>query len=49
MDFVNKSKGHENGWASEDHQLFLKLRSKNKNIDELAINLHRLLPGGFCF
>ncbi|EFA06087.2 coiled-coil domain-containing protein 112 [Tribolium castaneum] len=44
MDFVNKSNGHENGWASEDHQLFLKLRNKYKTVDDLALNLHRLLP-----
>jgi hypothetical protein len=45
MDFVNKSNGHENGWSSEDHQLFLKFRKKYKNVDDLAINLNKLLPG----
>lgn len=45
MDFVNKSNGHENGWSSEDHQLFLKFRKKCKNVDDLAINLNKLLPG----
>lgn len=45
LDFVTKSNGFENGWSSEDHQLFLKLRRKYRNIDELAINLNKLLPG----
>ncbi|KAJ3648821.1 hypothetical protein Zmor_020594 [Zophobas morio] len=44
MEFVNNSNGHENGWPIEDHQLFLKLRHKYKNIDDLAINFNKLLP-----
>ncbi|XP_044264735.1 coiled-coil domain-containing protein 112-like [Tribolium madens] len=44
MDFVNKSNGHENGWTIEDHQLFLKFRNKYKSVDDLSVNLHRLLP-----
>lgn len=43
--FVEKSGGHENGWTSEDHQLFLKIRAKYKTIDEVAKFIHKLLPG----
>ncbi|CAH2002798.1 unnamed protein product [Acanthoscelides obtectus] len=44
MDFVHKSGGHENGWRKEDHDLFVKLRSKHKDIKIAAENLHDVLP-----
>ncbi|CAG9815451.1 unnamed protein product [Phaedon cochleariae] len=44
IEFVHKSKGHENGWRKEDHQLFLKIRQKHKHIDTLAKHLHEALP-----
>lgn len=45
VQFVEKSGGHENGWTSEDHQLFLKMRAKMKTINEVAQFIHKLLPG----
>nr|CAI5831086.1 unnamed protein product [Callosobruchus analis] len=44
MDFVHKSGGHENGWRKEDHQLFVKLRSKHKDRKIVAETLHDILP-----
>ncbi|KAL3287888.1 hypothetical protein HHI36_002345 [Cryptolaemus montrouzieri] len=44
MDFVKTSNGHENGWAISDHQLFLKLRKKCKNVGDVALNLNEVLP-----
>ncbi|VEN45951.1 unnamed protein product [Callosobruchus maculatus] len=44
MDFVHKSGGHENGWRKEDHQLFIKLRTKHKDSKIVAENLHDMLP-----
>lgn len=45
MDFVHKNNGHENGWRKEDHQLFVKLYNKYKDVDILAKNLSEILPG----
>ncbi|XP_074033693.1 uncharacterized protein [Leptinotarsa decemlineata] len=44
IDFVNQSKGHENGWRKEDHQLFLRFRKKFKNAEDAALELHETLP-----
>ncbi|XP_044744492.1 coiled-coil domain-containing protein 112-like [Coccinella septempunctata] len=44
MDFVKVSKGHENGWSLTDHHLFLKLRKKFPDVNELSLNLHEILP-----
>lgn len=44
MDFLHNSDGHENGWKREDHQLFLKIRSKNKDVEYIVKHLHSLLP-----
>ncbi|RZB39751.1 coiled-coil domain-containing protein 112-like, partial [Asbolus verrucosus] len=45
LDFVSKSNGHENGWSSDDHHLFLKIRNKYKDIENLALNMNKILPG----
>lgn len=45
MDFVHKNNGHENGWRKEDHQLFIKLYNKYKDVDILTKNLNEILPG----
>lgn len=48
LDFIQNSGGTENGWKKEDHQLFLKLRSKtskrNKSSEDFIQHVHRLLP-----
>ncbi|KAL1509880.1 hypothetical protein ABEB36_004551 [Hypothenemus hampei] len=44
FDFLHQSGGHENGWRKEDHLLFLKMRKKHKDINDLAKNLHDTLP-----
>lgn len=44
MDFLSQSNGHENGWPNADHQLFLKVRNKNKDMECLILNLNKLLP-----
>ncbi|KAK9871860.1 hypothetical protein WA026_015106 [Henosepilachna vigintioctopunctata] len=44
MDFVKCSNGHENGWSVSDNQLFLKLRKKCKDVDEVAVSLNKILP-----
>ncbi|KRT79296.1 hypothetical protein AMK59_7533 [Oryctes borbonicus] len=36
--------GHSNGWTPDDHNLFLKARSKCCDIDELCSYLHTILP-----
>ncbi|KAF2893890.1 hypothetical protein ILUMI_12283 [Ignelater luminosus] len=44
MVYVEANGGHENGWAVDDHNLFLKARSKTKGVGKLAEIIHALLP-----
>lgn len=45
LHFVAKSGGHENGWAREDHTLFIKVRNKSRDEKQLIQSLHKMLPG----
>lgn len=45
MKFIDDSGGYEGGWTMQDHNLFLKIRSKYKNPEQLSKCLHGLCPG----
>ncbi|XP_022915420.1 coiled-coil domain-containing protein 112-like [Onthophagus taurus] len=44
LSFLSKHGGHTNGWNVEDHSLFLKAKSRCKNVNELCEYIHALLP-----
>ncbi|KAI4467708.1 mutated in bladder cancer 1 [Holotrichia oblita] len=44
LTFLSQHGGHSNGWSSDDHNLFLKARSRCRNIEELCTYLHSILP-----